>query len=230
MFELSEKCFVIAEAGTCHASNLPGERIRKALRYVVAAKKAGADCIKFQVFDTSDLFCPYPGDEQRKPRWDDSVIDLNDWRQIKEFTEACGMMFLASVFQHSTVRFVEKLGVDAIKVASRAAKNFPYDEVTAPLLVSTGMEYPESMNATYLQCEARYPSTDCWRGEGGFSDHSGTPWRAIDAISRGCKLVEVHFCIDPLDAGPDLPASLNLDQLKLICEARDAFAELRRDE
>lgn len=227
-----DKCFVIGEAGTCHASPDLNERFEKAMRYVEAASNAGADCVKFQMFNDRELlFCPYPGDEHRKPRWVNSVLGLNEWRQIKEFTEACGMMFLASVFQNKTVKMLEWLNVDATKVASRAAEKFPYEDATGTLLISTGMEYPKDKDAIYLQCESKYPSTMKWAGNReGFSDHSGTPWRAIDAISRGCKLIEVHFYIDPLDAGPDLPASLNLDQLKLVCEARDAFAELRSNE
>jgi sialic acid synthase SpsE len=226
MIDLSNG-FVIAEAGTCHAG-----RLDKAMRYVHAAKEAGADCVKFQMFDDTKLFCPYPGDEQRQARWHASALTLGEWQQVKEFTEACGMMFLASVFQLTTVMMLRSLGVKATKVASRAAKNFPYDKAPAPFLVSDGMFKPHRFNHR-LECESVYPSTMCWSGNNknvGFSDHSGTPWRAIDAISRGCKLVEVHFCIDPLDAGPDLPASLNPDELKLVCEARDAFAELRSDE
>ena len=251
MFDLSsrDRAFIIAEAGTCHAAPEANERFGHAMRYVHAAHEAGANCVKFQIFDDTELFCPYPGDEQRKPRWRDSWLHVDDWRQIKEFAEACGMVFLASVFQHSTVRMLRELGVEATKVASRAAKKFPYvyDRATmhpvdhrritipetnpTPFLISTGMEFPKREDAIYLECESVYPSTKCWSGEReGFSDHSGNPWRAIDAISRGCKLIEVHFYIDPIDAGPDLPASLNLDQLKTVCEARDAFAELRSDE
>lgn len=224
MLDLStyDRAFIIAEAGTSHADPNPDERFRKAMRYVLAARDAGADCIKFQMFDGSKLFCPYPGDEQREPRWLNSRLDFGGWCQVKEFTEACGMMFLASVFQYSTVRRLERLGVEATKVASRAAENFPYDEATGTLLISTGMKYPSCLDAIYLECESKYPSTRYWLAEvQGFSDHSGNPERAIDAIKRGCKLIEVHFYIDRLDAGPDLPASLNLSQLKTVCEARD---------
>ena len=224
MLDLStyDHAFIIAEAGTCHADPNPDERFRKAMRYVLAAKDAGANCIKFQMFDGSKLFCPYPGDEQREPRWLNSRLDFGGWCQIKEFTEACGMTFLASVFQYSTVRRLERLEVEATKVASRAAENFPYDEATGTLLISTGMKFPERDDAFYLECESRYPSSMKWAGEHqGFSDHSGTPELAIDAISRGCALIEVHFYIDRLDAGPDLPASLNLDQLKTVCARRD---------
>ena len=233
MLELGEKCFIIAEAGTCHSSAFIDDRLEKAKRYVLAARNAGADCIKFQMFDETELFCPYEGDEQRKPRWDNSILRGDGWCQIKEFTEACGMTFLASVFQDSMVDLLSDMKVQATKVASRAAENFPYGDAPEPYLISTGMNWPSRANAIYLQCEAKYPSTMRWEQTDvipGFSDHSGTPWRAVDAISRGCKLIEVHFFIDPLDAGPDLPASLDLDQLKIVCEARDAFAEIRRQE
>lgn len=231
MLDLStrDRCFVIAEAGTCHAAPEASVRLRKAMRYVDAA--CGADAIKFQMFDDSELFCPYPGDEQRKPRWKNSWLHLNEWYQVKEFAESCGMVFLASTFQNSMVEWLNILDVQATKVASRAAKNFPYGKAPEPYLISMGLAAAVPWdNPFFLQCEANYPSTAKWQGDlPGFSDHSGTPWRAIDAISRGCKLIEVHFYIDPLDAGPDLPASLDLDQLKLVCEARDAFAELRRE-
>jgi sialic acid synthase SpsE len=61
----------------------------------------------------------------------------------------------------------------------------------------------------------------------GFSDHSGKPFLGIDAISRGCKLLEVHFKVDGIDAGLDLPACLTVDELRLVCEARDYYAERR---
>jgi sialic acid synthase SpsE len=85
--------------------------------------------------------------------------------------------------------------------------------------------YPCTHNsAVRFECEANYPSTLKWRGDApGFSDHSGNPWRAIDAIARGCQWVEVHFYDDPSEAGPDLPASLDPDQLALVCKVRDAF-------
>lgn len=223
-----DRAFIIAEAGTCHAAPLADDRFAKAMNCVFAAFNAGVDCVKFQMFDNTELFCPYPGDEQRKPRWDDSELNLDQWQQVKEFTEACGMMFLVSVFQHSTVKMLKELNVQTVKVASRAGLKFPYDDLSVQPLISTGMGWVDRPHAVYFECESTYPSTKCWSGVcPGFSDHSGNPWRAIDAISRGCKLIEVHFYIDPIDAGPDLPASLNLDQLKLICEARDGFAELR---
>ena len=232
-----DRAFVIAEAGTNHAMPAPDDRFKNAMTYVLRAKEAKANAIKFQWFDCErgELFCPQPGDQHRWPRWRDSAMHKDDWIQVKRFAEACGLVFLASTFQHTTVAWLNELGVVATKVASRAAETFPYDEAPSPYLVSLGMQktLPNRpiVNAIFLECESKYPSTLCWHNHElmmGFSDHSGTPWRAIDAISRGCRIVEVHYHLDERDAGPDLPASLTLDQLKLVCEARDAFAELRR--
>ncbi len=52
----------------------------------------------------------------------------------------------------------------------------------------------------------------------------------LDLSSRDRKLVEVRFYIDRCDAGPDLPASLTTDELAMVCQTRDAFAELRSQE
>lgn len=235
-----DRCFVIAEAGTCHADPDPVTRFRKAIDYVHAAKMAGADAVKFQWFAVhtdgqlfgADLFCPYPGDGARVYRWRDSILPVGQWAQVKEAAEACGLVFLASAFQDQTVAWLKELGVVASKVASRAAATFPYDRAPYPYLISLGMHRaPDGLDLTQcwlLECEANYPSTARWqRVHPGFSDHSGNPWRAIDAIMRGCKLVEVHYFLDERDAGPDLPASLTLDQLRAVCEARDAFATIR---
>ena len=238
---LPDRCFIIAEAGTNHAATNMHDAFKNAMTYVLRAREAKADAIKFQWFDKSnaELFCPLPGDKQRWPRWADSYLHIDDWIQIKRFAEACGLVFLASTFQHSTVKWLNELGVVATKVASRAANTFPYEDAPKPYLISCGMMIPIPQKGAYLlQCESKYPSTDTWEGpndEGdypygmiGFSDHSGSPWRAIDAISRGCKLIEVHFHLDERDAGPDLPASLTLDELKLVCEASHEFAALRK--
>ncbi len=238
MLELKEnRCFVIAEAGTAHMGS-----VTRAMEYVECASQCGADAIKFQWFyhyHTSplsrDFFCWIEGDEAREPRWRQSVMDPDEWQQVKEFADACGLTFLASAFQTRTVQWLIDLNLAATKVASRAAKTFPYETpgLPRPFLVSLGMlegdiEHPtgdpDDADHIWLECEAKYPSTIAYKGGSeGFSDHSGKPFFGIDAISRGCRLLEVHFAIESIHAGPDLPACLAPNELKLICEARDYF-------
>ena len=224
-----DKAFIIAEAGTCHADDSPAQRFSTAIDYVFAAFDAGADAIKFQMFDNPNkdtMFCWLDGDEERSERWKESRLSLEEWGRVKDLCDELGIMFLVSVFEYQTVKWLTALDVKATKVASRAAGNL--DEflfAPTPLLVSNGMWGVKKVSGVViLECEANYPSIARWKdGYTGFSDHSGNPWRAIDALARGCKLVEVHFYIDPTDAGPDLLASLTYEELKLVCEAKDAI-------
>lgn len=228
--ELTDKAFVIAEAGTCHAAGDPDFRFRRAMKYLHAGARAGVSAIKFQLFhdpSPETMFCWMPGDEERSGRWRQSVLRFDQWKSIKREAESLGMMFLASAFEYETVQWLIDLDVHATKVASRAAKYLDsFEDAPRPLLISNGMyKFSADEPNLVLQCEANYPSTACWEGEHpGFSDHSGDPWRAIDAMSQGCKLIEVHFYIDQIHAGPDYPASLSLEGLELVCQARDAFA------
>ena len=214
--------FIIGEAGTNHAHRKKGKRLDNALRYVQCAKDAGADCVKFQMFNSpikDDFFCYIDGDEERSKRWDLSVMPLEDWSVVKDSAESLGIDFLASAFQHSTVAWLNDLGVIATKVASRATRDFPYENAPAPFFVSNGMyPIPDRDDVIGFQCEANYPSLEWWRGDlPGFSDHSGNPSRALHAIKQGCKLVEVHFFDDPEDAGPDLSAAMDTGQLQMLC-------------
>lgn len=217
---------VIAEAGTCHMGEMD-----KAISYVHAAMTVGADTIKFQIFSDKpmgSMFCWIEGDEARLPRWEYSWMTPHEWYMVKEYTEACGMTFLASAFEQYTVDMLKDMGVKEYKVASRAAKDFPYEEGNK-YLISLGMysrnKIPWVNHASFMQCEAQYPSTSPWRSHllEGFSDHSGQPFFAVDAIARGCNTIEVHFHIAPVDAGPDLPASLNLIDLETVCRAKEFY-------
>lgn len=225
-----DRCFVIAEAGTAHADEI-GMRLSKAIHLVDQAALVGVDAIKFQWFfnpTPETMFCWIDGDEVRAPRWQASYMPCEDWGKVRDHALECGIILLASCFEQETVNWLNYLDIQATKVASRAAKSFPYDKAPKPYLVSNGMGLPSflPLQAHIIQCEARYPSSSRWDEKHiGFSDHSGAPFLGIDAISRGCKLLEVHFMVDPTGAGPDLPACLTLDELRLVCEARDYYAK-----
>lgn len=225
-----DRPFIIAESGTCHASGNVETRYHRSMKYVHASARAKADAIKFQMFDNptrETMFCWMDGDDARAERWRQSAMSFNQWLAIKCEAESCGIAFLASAFEYETVEWLSELNVCATKVASRAAPHL--DEFTnapRPLLISNGMTKVDlDKDHVILECEAQYPSTARWTGKfPGFSDHSGNPWRAIDALAGGCKLIEVHYFLDPVHAGPDCQASLNIEGLELICRARDAFA------
>lgn len=223
--------YVIAEAGTSHAHPDPYRRYSLAMRHVCLAAEAGADAVKFQLFIPDEpLFCPLPGDERRWERWKTTFLSLEEWRQIQQLAFKLKIDLLFSAFQHEAVDWCRQMALRYYKVASRAAKDYPYDKVPGPFIVSNGM-HPTPGNlrdAWTLHCVSQYPvalENSRWPLDSltsGLSDHSGTPWPGLDAIARNAKFLEVHFT----DGDKSNDPNLTVDQLKLLCQARDGFARL----
>ena len=223
---------LIAEAGTYHHADNMETRIQIAEQCIRDAAACGADVVKFQCFNKptrKTMFCWIDGDEERSERWVRSRIDLAGWFWLKDRADEEGIQLLLSVFERDTAAWPRLMDLTHVKVASRAAMSFPYEEAIGIVpIVSNGMGLPNNVpnRAIIMDCEANYPSTALWNPASGhgFSDHSGDPWRAIAAIKAGCEAVEVHFHRDPERNGPDAIAALTLDELKLV---GDVYNEAR---
>ena len=50
----------------------------------------------------------------------------------------------------------------------------------------------------------------------GLSDHSGSTAPALAAIARGADLIESHITFDRGMFGPDIPASLTVDEFRAV--------------
>lgn len=228
---------VIAEAGTWHAGS-----VSLAHDLIKAARQAGANAIKFQMFSPEDepVFCPLPGDEDRRARWRASALPLKAWKSLRFDTP--GIDIIWSIFQKSLIPWLHELDPRYAKVALRARETFPYDQLPGPFLISVdpkqrpreirGVYLPPRERCFYLQCRMSYPTPlreSRWTGVyDGLSDHSGTIWPAMDAICNGAHFIELHVRPKKADEKhPDYPVSLTFDELKLICEMRDAAAALR---
>ena len=221
--------FIIAEAGTNHAHKKEERRKELASKLIGAAASAGADAIKFQLFvPAENLFCPLPGDQERFYRWADTMLTRQEWLSLEYIAASNRIDLMFSAFQPSGALFAEEISSPFIKVASRAAIDYPYNRDYC-YLISTGFGRPDRSPARYylMQCEAKYPSTEKWRGEmPGFSDHSGDVAIGLDAIERGVSFLEVHFNIPGCDAGPDAPVCLQPADLKKLCERRNALMRM----
>jgi sialic acid synthase SpsE len=216
--------YVVGEAGTSHADPDEFRRVAIATRHVCMAAEAGADAIKFQLFvPGEDLFCPLPGDNKRWDRWRQTFLSFDEWRRLKDLAFKLKIDLLFSAFQHEAVDWCRQLTPRYFKVASRAARDFPYDSVPGPFLVSNGMYTPPNRPGVHvLSCTSQYPCPPVrWnRNTDGLSDHSGTVWPGLDAINRGAKFLEVHFSDQPGGNDPNLTPA----QLKLLCDANKGFA------
>jgi N,N'-diacetyllegionaminate synthase len=174
-------CVVIAEAGVNHNGDL---RLAHAL--VDAAKRAGADVVKFQTFDPEALAGPATpkaayqrettgAGEGQLEMLRRLVLPADAHRELKQHAEDAGLEFLSSPFDESSADFLDALGVKAFKVASGEVTNHPFLAHLArkgrPLLLSTGMsdlhEVEEAVAAiravassplVLLHCVSSYPA------------------------------------------------------------------------
>ena len=134
-----QPCFIIAEAGSNHNHSLS-----LAKKLIDVAAEAGADAVKFQSIKFSELYLPnlLPNREIKKlyPR-----IELQEsWYKIlMEHSKKRQIMFLSSITYPRAANILQKLGVEAFKIASpQAVGNFPLASHVAskklPLFLSTG--------------------------------------------------------------------------------------------
>ena len=136
--------FVIAEAGINHNGSLI---IAKKL--IDIAKKAGANCIKFQTHITEKEMIKTnirPGKISKKSLWSiikNCELSKEDEIKINQYCKKKKIMFLSTPFSISAVDQLEKLKITGYKIGSGEVTNLPFLEHIAkkrkPVILSTGM-------------------------------------------------------------------------------------------
>ncbi len=242
--------FVIAEAGVNHNGNL---EIAKKL--VERAKEAGADAIKFQTFKAENVIskdAPKANYQLKSTDKKESQLEMvknlelsyGDFKNLKEYCDKLGIIFLSTPFDLESVEFLENLKVPAFKIGSGDLTNyFLLKEIAKkkkPLILSTGMAYPYEIFNTLellensgakdiaiLHCTTEYPAKvdevnlKVIRNLGlvfkkivGFSDHTIGFESALGSVGYGASIIEKHFTLDKNMEGPDHKASLEPEELK----------------
>ena len=237
--------YFIAEAGSNFDQDL--DTARKLIDF---ASDAGADAVKFQLFQADVLF-PDGGESHAAFK----AVELNpDWVPVLAAHAAeRGIAFMASAFDAASVEVLEAVGVPAHKVASSETTNLPLVDTIAatgkPIFLSTGMcdlvDVQDAVargntSVAILQCGAMYPLPpehahlrvmDLYRevfgAPFGYSDHSlGAPL-VLAAVARGAHVIEKHFTHDRSAKGPDHFYALEPDELtELIRDVQVVFAAL----
>lgn len=143
-------CFVIAEAGSNHDSDL-----EVALELIDCAASAGADAVKFQTFTADALAArtahPVARLRDKYERFGATIHEMFQkiempvaWLpRLRERAEARGLIFLSTPLDERSVDILDELGVPAFKVASFEIVHLPLLRHIArkgkPILLSTGM-------------------------------------------------------------------------------------------
>src|SRR3989344_6321000 len=140
---------IIAEAGVNHNG-----RLDLALKLVDAAKKAGADIIKFQTFKAEDIaladakMAEYQKKNLQQNKSQREMLrelELNEdfYKPIIKRCQDKKILFLSTAGSVQSVDFLETVGVKAYKVgASDMTNYFLLDKVAKtkkPIILSTGM-------------------------------------------------------------------------------------------
>lgn len=165
-------CFITYEAGPTHAG------LESAKRLVSYAAEAGADAVKFQIFDP-DLLCA----DRKQPFAYDVLVDRDtgrtetvseplydilvrrcmtrsEWRELKAHSDRLGLAFFATAAFDDDIRLLADIGCHSIKIASADVNHIPLIRSAARSGMCVQLD---TGNATLGEIEA---AVDVIRSEG----------------------------------------------------------------
>jgi len=186
-------------------------------------------------------------DVTRFEYWTRMEFTEEQWAGLKQHADERRLKFMSSPFSVEAVDLLTRVGVAAWKVASGEVSNVPMFERMAatgwPILLSTGMsplsEIDDAVNRikanglplTVLQCTSLYPTPpeklglnlipffrERYSSKVGLSDHSGTIYAGLAAVTLGASLIEVHVVFSREMFGPDVPVSLTTSELRQLVD------------
>lgn len=176
----TSRTFIIAEAGVNHNGELS-----LAKKLIEGAKEAGADAVKFQLFDpeklaaTSTPLAKYQQNENANTQLEllkPLALPPEAFKELQRFCEQVGILFLCTPFDEDGARFLQQeLQVPAFKISSGDVTNLPFlrllSSLGIPVMLSTGMatlsEVAQAVDAlrsrlhpplALLHCVSAYPA------------------------------------------------------------------------
>lgn len=240
--------YVIAELGSNH-----GGDIRLAKEMIDAAKWSGADAVKLQKRDNENLFTKemfnktYTGPNSYGNTYGEHrmALELSEetFVELKAYADEKGIDFFATPFDIKSLRFLARLGVPQIKIASASVINIPLLEAAMdtklPVIMSLGGQgikeikeadyiFPEDYPLTLLHCVAAYPTPAdrmnlfriTWIREQfpyrevGLSDHQDGIALGPAAYMLGARVFEKHFTLNHSARGTDNAFSLEPEGMR----------------
>ena len=227
--------FIIAEVGSNHDGKL-----EQAKQLTAAAKKCGADAVKFQSFTADKLVSPkYEKIYQALQKVE---LPLEWHEELAKFAESQDIIFMSTPFDEESASLLNNLGVPAFKIASGDITNYPLlrhvAKLKKPIFLSTGMatldEIEEAVETIcsegnndiiLLHCVSNYPPriedinvkamvtmNRAFNLPVGYSDHSLGLVAPLAAVAMGACVIEKHITISRTLPGPDHPYALEVDE------------------
>lgn len=186
-------------------------------------------------------------DATRYDYWKRMEFTEEQWIGLYEHAASIGLDFLSSPFSVSALRMLDRIGVPAWKFGSGEVFNdVLINEAIAtgkPIILSSGLSVLDEIDqqiqmiqgkgndVVLLHCTTAYPSApeqiyvnqisdliSRYNIPIGLSDHSGTIYPSLAAVTLGARIIEVHFTMSKLMFGPDVCASVEPDDLRRIVD------------
>ena len=226
--------FIMAEAGLNHNGQL-----KLAKELIQKAVEVHADAIKFQSYITEKFVNLSSPAFKLFKKYE---LSFQEFQELSDIAKELGIIFLSTPLDIESADFLEKLGVQAFKVASCDLTNLPFLEYLSkkgkPIILSTGMATLEEVaeavdvidtdgnqNLVLLHCVSSYPASlkdvnlramltlnKRFKVPVGFSDHTSSLLTPIVAVSMGASLIEKHFTLDKTLPGPDHCCSFDIKE------------------
>lgn len=227
---------VIAEIGVNHNGD---ENI--AYNLIDASIRAGANCVKFQLYKPEML--AEPG--EKREMLERLLLPLDAYSRLSAYAKANGVGFSCTAFDTESLGFLmASTDMAFIKIASPSVHNDALLKAVAwckkPIIVSTAgatiwqLCHAEGLLAgnkiSFLHCVGEYPTPPekanlkrmldlkCMHRPIGLSDHSGDIFVPLAAVAMGAEIVECHLTADKNQDGPDHKASLDPAQFRQMVD------------
>ena len=249
---------IVPEIGINHSGSLELAKLM-----VDAAFRAKAKIIKHQTHIVDDEMSPLakkviPGNANISiyEIMQKCALSLKDERNLKEYVESKGLVYLSTPFSRAAANALEDMGVSAYKIGSGECNNYPLIKHIAsfkkPMILSTGMNSIESikpsvkimldneipfvlMHTTNLyptplnlvRLHAMLELKKEFSSLVGLSDHTTDNLACLGAVALGACVLERHFT-DIMDRkGPDIVCSMDENALKELIEKSEKMALMR---
>ncbi len=177
--------YIISEIGVNHDGNID---IAKSL--IEKSSLAGANCVKFQLFNPSELVtkkalvAPYqkennPNQSHQKKMLEKYTLSYDQIKLLKQFSKNIGVDFLVTPFDMDSLMFLKNIGQKSIKFSSSDLTSTPFLRKAATfadkIIISTGMSKLVDIdfavkiissanfslsNLVILHCNTAYPTPD----------------------------------------------------------------------
>ena len=257
---IGRKPFIIAEMSGNHNNSF-----EQAVAILHAASACGVDALKLQTYtpDTITLDSGKPDFKINNPDslwngrtlyalYDEAHTNWTWVAQLYEEAQKIELTCFSSVFDESSVDFLEDLNTPAYKISSFENNHIPLikrvAETGKPVIISTGasslQEIDEAVETAreagceqlaILKCTSEYPANPAasnllaipflrerFRCEVGLSDHTEGIGVSIASVALGATLIEKHFTVDRGQGGVDSAFSANKAEME--CLVRESIA------